>query len=307
MYKCGIGDCQRTFVRLDLCNRHKDRHTAKGSALNRKDSLLGQVSPSADGRSPFAPAGSTSPELNRPDTGYGKGRPLTMQYQSPKEAAAMATGSPFTPMTMTTNTPPASYTNGGVDYTHQHHDGPGGGGNNNNANNTNYHHHLPSQTQRPSIHSPPGPQRPTVQTNVAPYGVLSPVSTHPGFHSQAGNTPQAAPAMAFGPSQTFPAFSLPPSDFVSSSPAVVSRPEQQQPFVPSTSAEYSDHNHHQQHHQASDLMLLDQISMQQTMPVFGTEGGLNKSPYVGMPNDFIAYLFQGNVSPMMPLQNGTFK
>jgi len=32
VYKCGIGDCQRTFVRLDLCNRHKERHTDKSWA-----------------------------------------------------------------------------------------------------------------------------------------------------------------------------------------------------------------------------------------------------------------------------------
>jgi hypothetical protein len=38
LYKCDWGDCTRTFVRLDLCNRHKDRHTAKGSALSRKGS-----------------------------------------------------------------------------------------------------------------------------------------------------------------------------------------------------------------------------------------------------------------------------
>lgn len=46
--------------------------------------------------------------------------------------------------------------------------------------------------------------------------------------------------------------------------------------------------------------------MQQTMPVFGTEGTLNKSPYVGMPEDFMAYLFNtpGESSPMtgVPIQ-----
>lgn len=36
--------------------------------------------------------------------------------------------------------------------------------------------------------------------------------------------------------------------------------------------------------------MLDQMSMPSAGPVFGDEG-LNKSPYVGMPEDFMAYLF----------------
>ncbi|KAK0643641.1 fungal-specific transcription factor domain-containing protein [Cercophora newfieldiana] len=278
VYKCGIGDCQRTFVRLDLCNRHKERHTAKGSALNRKD-MLGQVSPIADTRPPFAPPGSVSPELNRPNTGYNKGRALTMPYHSPKDAM----GSPYARMT---NTPPAGYPNGGhpngVDY--MHHD-------------PNYHH---MSGQRPP-HPSPGPQRPAVQTNVPAYGVLSPISTQPGYHSQPTNTPQSAATMPFVP-QNFPAFTLPPSDFNAPTSATVGREEQQSPYVPATTAEYNDH-----HPQTGEMIMLDQMSMQQTMPVFGSESVLNKSPYVGMPEDFMAYLFntaQGEGSPMtgVPIQ-----
>jgi len=53
------------------------------------------------------------------------------------------------------------------------------------------------------------------------------------------------------------------------------------------------------------MMLLDQIGMQQTMPVFQVDGIINKSPYVAMPDDFMAFLFsQGGESPMtgMPMQ-----
>ncbi len=276
VYKCGIGDCQRTFVRLDLCNRHKDRHTAKGSALNRKDSMMSQGSPITDSR-PFAPAGSTSPEANRPGTAYTKGRQLTMQYHSPKDGM----GSPYTPMT---NTPPA-YSNGtpnGVDY--MHHD-------------PNYTH----MTQRQPHHSSPGPQRPSIQTNMGGYGVLSPISMQPGYHSQPTNTPQSANGMSYVPPQNFPPFSLPPSDFATSSAGAVARDEQQA-YAPSTSGEYTD----QQHQATGEMMLLDQMSMQQTMPVFGGENILNKSPYVAIPEDFVAYLFNtnGEGSPMtgVPVQ-----
>jgi hypothetical protein len=55
------------------------------------------------------------------------------------------------------------------------------------------------------------------------------------------------------------------------------------------------------------MMLLDQMGMQQTMPVFGSDNLLNKSPYVAIPEDFVAYLFNthGEGSPMtgVPMQN----
>ncbi|CAP70292.1 uncharacterized protein PODANS_3_3750 [Podospora anserina S mat+] len=283
VYKCGIGDCQRTFVRLDLCNRHKDRHTAKGSALNRKDSLMSQASPITDNRSPFMTAGSASPEVNRPGTAYNKGRALTMQFQSPKD------GMPYSPMA---NTPPAGYPNGGsngpVDYMHHDHN--------------NYGH----MSQRQPLHSPGGPQRPSIQTSVGPYGVLSPVSNQPGYHSQPSGTPQSAGGMSYVPPQNFPPFSLPPSEFPTSSAGGVDREEQQQAYAPPTSTEYNDQ--HQQ--QGGEMMLLDQMAMPQTMPVFGSDSMLNKSPYVGMPEDFMAYLFNTahtDGSPMaVPIQGGGY-
>ncbi|EON97453.1 putative c2h2 finger domain-containing protein [Phaeoacremonium minimum UCRPA7] len=51
-----------------------------------------------------------------------------------------------------------------------------------------------------------------------------------------------------------------------------------------------DYTQHGPQQSAGEMMLLDNMS-NQTIPVFGTEGGLNKSPYVGMPEDFMAYLF----------------
>lgn len=263
VYKCGIGDCQRTFVRLDLCNRHKDRHTAKGSTLNRKDSLLSQVSSVTDGRTPFASAGSASPETNRPGTAYGKGRPLTMPYPPPKDSM----GSPYSPIA---STPTAAYPNGssnGVDYMHHDH---------------NYTH----MAQRPSHHSPTAPQRPTIQTNINPYGVMSPVSTQPGYHGHPANTAQSANGMSYVPAQNFPPFSLPPSDFAVSSPATATR-DDQHAYAPSTSAEYAD----QQPQAAGEMMLLDQMGMPQTMPVFGNDSILSKSPYLAISEDFMAYLF----------------
>jgi hypothetical protein len=107
---------------------------------------------------------------------------------------------------------------------------------------------------------------------------------------------------SYVPPQNFPPFSLPPSDFPVSASANVAR-EEHQAYAPPTTSEYSD-----QHPQAPDqMMLLDQMGQQQMMPVFGTDSILNKSPYVGMPEDFMAYLFNtnGEGSPItgVPMQS----
>lgn len=236
---------------------------------------MSQASPITDHRPPFPATGSASPEMNRPGTAY-KGRSLSIQYHSPKDAM----GSPYTPMT---NTPPTTYANGapnGIDY--MHHD-------------ANYAH-MARQAQQ----STPDARRPSIHTNVGPYGVLSPISTQPGYHSQSHNTPQSAHAMPFVPPQNFPPFSLPPSDFTASAAGTATR-DDQQTYAASTSAEYND----QQPQAAGEMMLLDQMSMQQTMPVFGSDNLLNKSPYVAIPEDFVAYLFNsGEGSPMtgVPMQ-----
>jgi hypothetical protein len=146
---------------------------------------------------------------------------------------------------------------------------------------------------RPPHHSPNGPPRPSVQTNVGPYGVLSPVSTQHGYQSQHDNTPQTGPYVQ---QNNFPAFALPPSDFSNGSPTV-SRENAQQ-YAPTTSADYSEQSHAQQ---SSEMMMLDHMSMPTTIPVFGSDSILNKSPFVSIPEDFVAYLFNtqhGDGSPM---------
>ena len=189
-----------------------------------------------------------------------------MQYHSPKDG----TGSPYTPIT---NTPPTGFPTAGppngVDG-YMHHDGHYG--------------------QRPPHHSPNGPPRQTVQTNVAPYGVLSPVSTQHGYQ---GTTPQTGP---FVQQSNFPPFALPPSNYANG-PSGMPR-DSAQSYVPTTSAEYSE-----QHHQANgDMMMqLDQMAMQQTIPVFGSDSIMSKSPYVSIPEDFVAYLFNTQTNEGSPI------
>ncbi|ORY65474.1 fungal-specific transcription factor domain-containing protein [Pseudomassariella vexata] len=286
IYKCHL--CNRTFVRQDLCNRHKDRHTAKGSTLSRKDSISSHTMSNVDSPrasySGTAPPGSTSPEANRSGAGYSKYHNNHLQYQSPKDV----NGSPYTPITAT---PPAGFPhsappNGIEGYMHQETRYPNGSG------------------PRHSQQSPSRPPHPTAQTNVAPYGVLSPVSTqHGSYHSQPTNTPQSTTTLPYVSQQNFPPFTLPPSEFAITSPANsagVSRESgQQQTYAPAASGEYND----QPQPQASgEMMLLDQMGAQTTIPVFGSDGVLNKSPYISIPEDFVAFLFNTtdpNSSPTM--------
>lgn len=40
IYRCDHPGCDREFVRQDLCARHQERHTARGSHLQRRDYAL---------------------------------------------------------------------------------------------------------------------------------------------------------------------------------------------------------------------------------------------------------------------------
>lgn len=251
-FHCEFPDCTRTFVRGDLLKRHMDRHTAKGSQLNRRDSMASHAS---------AAPGSPSPEMNRPMHGFPKSGHV------PYHSAQDSMGSPFTPIT---NTPPTTYANGA---------GPNG-----------YTHDAFGNARGHPQTS--GPSRPTVETNVAPYGVLSPVSNQPGYHSQQNGTPHST---TFVSQHNVLPFNLPPSQYPTTGASRDSAPS----YAATTAADYTD----AAHTQSSEMMMLDQMAMPGTVPVFG-DGGLNKSPYVGMPEDFMAYLFNsppggdGSGSPM---------
>jgi hypothetical protein len=271
IYDCDFEGCNRTFVRLDLRNRHRDRHTAKGSALNRKGPILGQGSPVTDGRPPFPAPGSMSPETNRPGSAYVKGRQRHGQYHSPKDA-------PYTPMT---DTPPTGYSNGaasGQEY--MGHDAV-------------YHHHMADQ--RGPQQSPTNGSRPTIQGGVPSYGVLSPALTQQGFQNQATNAPHSSAAMHYVSASNFPPLSLSGSNYVPASTSGANADDGHS-YPPATSgADYADHDASQS---GGDMMLLDQMAIQTTLPVFGSD----RSPYMGVPEDFYSYLFNSDGSPMTTQQ-----
>ena len=61
----------------------------------------------------------------------------------------------------------------------------------------------------------------------------------------------------------------------------------------------SDYNANSAHNSA-DMFAFDHMAMAGAGTVFGDDGGLNKSPYIGMPEDFMAYLFNQLPNQLSP-------
>jgi hypothetical protein len=129
-----------------------------------------------------------------------------------------------------------------------------------------------------------------LQTTVGPYGLLSSAS-----HTQSY---QASP-QSYVNQQNFAPFTLPPPTFPTATTSGPATRDVEPTYPTSMSTDYpSESNHHQQ--SGPDMMLLDQMTASNSMPVFGGEG-YNRSPFA-IPEDFVAYLFSGqqldNSTPM---------
>lgn len=245
--------------------------------------MLSQSSPVDNVRSPYPTPSSTtmSPKRNQRGIMTAKtGYEAHSQYQSPKDNIVIAT-----PYTRITCPSPATFPDNGpagnvVDaYAHS---------DQSSSYNARLPHHSPVDHQQ-RFHGHPSSNA---------YGVMSPVSAHPGsYHMHATHTPQSCPTIPYVAPNNFPAFSLPPSGFNTSAGVVSADAGSSHQYATTTTGEYND----QLHAQAStDMMLLDQMTTQHTMPVFGPDGVLNKSPYISIPEDFVAYLFNTtspNTSP----------
>lgn len=301
IYNCDFPDCQRTFVRQDLCNRHRDRHTAKGSQLHRKDSMLnlGHTSPIVETGKPLSAHGSSSPEVMRPSLAGIKSRPSQLQYQSPQEMNANSYSPVTNPSSGTysgtgssngadTFQQPAGFKRANSDNINRGHDGNG----NNTPNSRPQRHTSFGMTNS----KPPDFSRPPLQTSVGPYGLLSSASAN-AYHVS-----QSSPQQPYVSQQNFTPFTLPPPGFSTSMVATASTREADPTYPTSMSTDYpSETSHHQQ--SGPDMMLLDQMTAPNTMPVFGGEG-YSRSPFA-IPEDFVAYLFSGQqaneASPMGPV------
>ena len=251
--------------------------------------MMGHGSPTNDSGKPMSMHGSNSPEAMR--SNLAKSRTSQLQYQSPQDAHQ----NPYSP---NTNPSSATYSNASSN-----------GADNYGFKRSNSDHiprtHDPANNtpgNRPQRHSSFGISDakpveftrsggPPLQTNVGPYGLLSSTPGNHNYHNQA--SPQS-----YVSQQNFPPFSLPPPSFNTATSAASTR-ESEPPYPTSMSTDYpSEGIHHQQ--SGAETMHLDQMSAQNTMPVFGGEG-YNRSPFA-IPEDFVAYLFSNQqidgTSPM---------
>jgi hypothetical protein len=314
IYNCDFPDCHRIFVRQDLCNRHKERHTARGSQLQRKDSMMNSVPNSTDGGKTLSLHGiSSSPETTRSATVGSMARASQLQYPSPPDNSS----SPFSSATMqsaTTLTGSASST--GTDFSTYQQSAP--------FKRSNSDHSLPlaQSLSRPDpTHSlkaqrhsfgvadakPPldgSFSRQPIQASVGPYGLLSSASTQQpylGNHSQVSAQTTHPPYVN---QQNFAPFTLPPPGFSATATTSSARDmDQSYAISPPQTTVQMDYQRDTGSGQQSgpDMMLLDQMTVPHAMPVFGGEG-YSRSPFA-IPDDFVAYLFSGqqfeNSSPMI--------
>lgn len=284
IYNCDFEGCSRTFVRQDLCNRHRDRHTAKGSQLHRKDSMLSQGSPVSQMGNPQSLHGSTSPEVMRPNIVGPKTRTTQIQYQSPQDIRPTSYSPVTNPSSGTYST--AGSTNGtdgypSVTYKRSDADIASRGQNSSSAgsNITGQRHQSFGTSDAKSVEF----SRP-VQTNVSHYGMLPTTSNSQNYRGNQPHSPQA-----YINQQIFPPFSLPPPGFSNVATNTIPSREPEPPFHTPVSTEYSNETSQAQQ-SLPDMMLLDQMAVSNTMPVFGGEGCYNRSPFA-IPEDFVAYLF----------------
>jgi hypothetical protein len=131
--------------------------------------------------------------------------------------------------------------------------------------------------------------RPPLQTAVGPYGLLSSASNSQSYQS----SPQT-----YVSQQNFAPFTLPPPTFPTATTSAPATRDVEPTYPTSMSTDYpSESIHHQQ--SGPDMMLLDQMTAPNTMPVFGGEG-YNRSPFA-IPEDFVAYLFSGQQLDNSPM------
>lgn len=246
---------------------------------------------------PLSAHGSSSPEVMRPSLSGIKSRATQLQYQSPQEMNSNS----YSPIT---NPSSGTYSGAGSSNGADNFQ-PSNGFKRSNSDSMNRGQDGSSANipaTRPQRHAsfgmadakPPGFTRPPLQTSVGPYGLLSSASGNSNYHNG-----QPSPQQPYVSQQNFTPFTLPPPGFSTSVTAAASTREADPTYPTSMSTDYpSEASHHQQ--SGPDMMLLDQMTAPNTMPVFGGEG-YNRSPFA-IPEDFVAYLFSGqqldNASPM---------
>lgn len=311
IYHCDFPDCHRSFVRQDLCARHKERHTARGSQLLRKDTFnmhnlnpivtaalggKGAATPKGMGMKNQTPHGLQSPASAAP-SGHG-GQMSPPNYQSPTSTIgrsdslqrtgsddAYRSGSEAKPYDMQSQStgnfapPPrpsalGNYSGGRTPLHNSPHVGNG-------------------SFTRPELR--------TQTSNLSSYGSSSPynsaITPSQSYPPSAASTAyQNNSASGFQSQQNFPPFSsLPPPEYPSHSGTPVSRDQENQ-YYNGTSGQTPMNGVESTAQLDTRMNGVSEAIMDQTpsyaIPMFGGEG-YSRSPFA-MADDFAAWLFNDN-------------
>ncbi|KAF4632143.1 hypothetical protein G7Y89_g5989 [Cudoniella acicularis] len=240
---------------------------------------------------------SSSPEVMRPNLSGIKSRTNQLQYQSPQEMNPNS----YSPITTSSGTYSGTGSTNGAESFAQ---STGFKRSNSDSMPRDQAPTAGTPGSRPQRHSsfgvtdakPAEFSRPPLQTTVGPYGLLSSSASGNQNYHQTQPSPQG-----YVSQQNFTPFTLPPPGFATSATSAPSTRETEPTYPTTMPSDYQSDAIHQQ--SGPDMMLLDQMTAPNTMPVFGGEG-YSRSPFA-IPEDFVAYLFSNqqleSSSPIGPM------
>ncbi|KAF2662379.1 hypothetical protein K491DRAFT_176350 [Lophiostoma macrostomum CBS 122681] len=320
IYHCDFPECHRSFVRQDLCARHKERHTARGSQLLRKDTFMHNLNPIVTAA--MAPKHGSGNKLggmkNSPTIQQGPSE-RTFSLQSPASGVSSATaaGAQMSPSNIHS---PAS-TIGRPDALHRagsdesYRSGPDAKpyemqsqGSGNFAPPPRPSTYGSFSGGRPPLHNSPHMSngnftRPDLRaqtSNLSTYGSSSPYNSaatpSQSYTPSAASTStyQGTSASGYQSQQSFPPFSsLPPPEYPQQSATPVSRDQENQ-YYNGTSGQ-TPMNGVEATSQMDTRMngvseaMLENNTPSYAIPMFGGEG-YSRSPFA-MADDFAAWLF----------------
>ncbi|KAI8931185.1 hypothetical protein NX059_011536 [Plenodomus lindquistii] len=311
IYHCDFTDCRRSFVRQDLCARHKERHTARGSQLLRKDTfnmhnLNPIVTAALGGKNPVQQSQPMSIKTQNPMQSPGSvaannvssNRMSPPNYQSPASTATMSrqdslqrTGSedayrsnseakPYDMQTQSTGSfappprpaPMSNYSGGRTPL----HNSP---------------HIANSNYQRPELRAQ--------TSNMSSYGSSSPYTSAAtpaqSYPPSAASTTYQSSASGFQSQQKFPPFSsLPPPEYPQPTGTPVTRDQENQYYAGTGQAPMNGVESTAQIDNRMNAVsdaIMDQ-NPAYAIPMFGGDG-YSRSPFA-MADDFAAWLFNDN-------------
>ncbi|KAF2276820.1 uncharacterized protein EI97DRAFT_397751 [Westerdykella ornata] len=316
IYHCDFPECHRSFVRQDLCARHKERHTARGSQLLRKDAYMTNLNPivtaamAPRNASVSKPGGvKESPTQAKPERAYTLPSPATASQSSVTVGGQMSPPSLQSPPS-TIGRPELSRASSDESYRSTQQDAkpydlqaaasgnfapprrPSTYGSFSSRSGTvqNSPHLSNANFQRPELRA----QTSNLNSYESSSHYSNSATPTQSYPPSAASTTYQNSASAYQPHQAFPPFSaLPPPEYPQSASTPAPRDQNGQYYngttgqTPMNGVESTSQMDNRMN-AVSDAMM-DSSAPAFAVPMFGGEG-YSRSPFA-MADDFTAWLF----------------